>query len=68
MKYSIPQNIFEKDVWDSQGKIHVSQDMTKEEAERLKIIFPSVTILEEPKPKSKLKKNSFKEEKGEESN
>ena len=65
--YSIPQNILGKDVWDSQGKIHVCQEMSREEAERLKIIFPSVTILEEKKPKPK-DKNSFKKEKGEKNN
>lgn len=63
MKYGIPQNIVGKDVWDSKGKIHVSQDMTKEEAERLKAIFPSISILEQPKPKTKFKPSKEKEEK-----
>lgn len=63
MKYSIPFDIEGKDVWDSKGKIHVSQDMTKEEAERLKAIFPSVSILEQPKSKTKIKPSKEKEEK-----
>ena len=62
MKYSIPNNILGKDVWDQHGKIPVSQDMTKEEAERLKAIFPSVLIIEQPKPKSKRVSKEKKEE------
>ncbi len=66
MKIIIPHNILGKDVYDSIGKIHVTENITRAEAERLKLIFPSVKIIEDHPAKKKQEqkqKHRYKEEK-----
>ncbi len=62
MKVIIPHSILGKDLWDSEGKLHLSKDLTRKEAERAKKTFPSIQIIED-KPeykKQEVKKSNKK--------
>lgn len=59
MKVIIPHSIQGKDLWDSEGKLHLSNYLTRKEAERAKKTFPSIQIIED-KPESKKTKNKPK--------
>lgn len=64
MKIVIPHSILGKDLWDSEGKLHLSKDLTRKQAERAKKTFPSIQIIDEkPQPKKQESKKSSKKAK-----
>ena len=52
----LPHHLIGLDLWCEYGKIHLSKDMTKEEALEAQKIYPDIKIIETQEPKKARKK------------
>jgi hypothetical protein len=57
MKVYVPANLKGKDLWCESGKIHLDENMSKEEVEAAQKIYPQIKVLEAvEKPKRRKSK------------